>query len=216
MTLPDYVTLSDIADKLPDNSVSTGVSYDVLVSSLITRCSRQFDRMTNRKPGAYAVTADTTRYFDGPLCHEPTVLPVGELAALPTSVSVAETGVIDRASGSGVYTLWAATNYYATPHNAADNGRPYEYLVVDQLNGTYSMWLSFPRGIKIVGKFGYSATVPEDIKDAVCNMVVRMLRKAQQNYVNVASINDIGQVMQGDKLDDDIMATVYQYKVMAI
>lgn len=216
MPLPDYVTLSDIADKLPDNAVSTGVDYDVLTAALITRCSRQWDKLTNRKPGAYAVTVDTTRYFDGPLCNDKSVLYVGEMAALPTSVSVAETGVIDRASGSGTYTLWAATNYYATPHNAADEGRPYEYLVLDVLNGNYSQWYAFPRGIKIVGKFGYSAAAPDDVKDAVCNMVVRLLRKAQQNYVNVASINDVGQVMQGDKLDDDIMAAVYHYRVLAI
>lgn len=236
MTLPTYCTLQDIKDAMPDNAVSTTSQYDTLVNEVIARTSRNFDKFTKRKPGAFAVSADVTRYFDGPSqgVYSPVYgfkaerltsgytgaisLYVGELAAFPTSVSVAETGQVDTGPSNtgGNYTLWPTSDYYPEPQNALDDGLPYGVLTLDILYGTHRIWYPFKRGIKIVGRFGYSTTPPDDVKQGVILMTVRLLRKAQQNYQNVATINDVGQIMQGDKVDTDITDTLEHYGRMTI
>ena len=236
MTLPAYCTLSDVKDSWPGSAIATTTTYDTMLNDEILEQSRQFDRATNRKPGAYAVTVDVTRYIDGPgyglfspvygyktqrLTSGYTgamTLMTGELAAFPTSVSMAQTAVIDTGSAdtNGVYTLVPNTDYYAEPSNALDEGLPYTKLTLDIINGTTRVWLPFKRGIKIVGKFGYSTTPPDDVRKCVKLMVIREIRKAQQNFLSVATINDAGQIMSGEKLDQDITNTILRYRKVAI
>lgn len=230
----DYCQLAEVKASMPDSAMYTTTTYDVLASNLITRASRAFDRLTHREPGAYYVTADTTRYFDGPgygmfspiygvrserLTNSyagAIALRTGEMADLPTSVAMAQTAVVATAGGSGTYTAVPTTDYWATPRNAAQFGRPYQALELDVINGTTRVWLPFRQGIRVIGKFGYALVVPEDIKETIILMVVRLLRKAQQNYVDTGVMLDSGQVMQGMKLDGDINELVMNYKRLAI
>lgn len=236
MAINDYCTLVNLKDSWPDNIIAASLSYDVMAADEITEQSRTFDRMTNRKPGAYAVDTDTTRYVDGPgyglfspiygyktqrLTSGYTgaiSLPVPELAAFPTSVSMSQSAVIDTGSANtnGQYTLVPNTDYYAEPENALEELIPYRMLTLDIINGTTRVWLPFKRGIKIVGKFGYSTTVPNDVRKCVKLMVIRQLRKAQQNFLEVATINEAGQIMSGAKLDYDISDIINRYRRMAI
>lgn len=236
MTLPNYCDLADVKRSWPENEIATLSTYDAMITDEIAEQSRQFDRDTNRKPGAYAVSADVTRYFDGPGYSQfspiygyrtqrlssgypgVTRLYVGELAAFPTSVSMAQSAQVDTGSGNnnGVYTLVPATDYYAEPSNALDEGIPIKFLTLDILNGTTAVWLPFKRGIKIVGKFGYSAAVPDDVRKCVKLMVIRQQRKAKQNYLEVAVINDAGQIMSGGKLDSDIGRVIDHYRRLAV
>lgn len=236
MTLPNYCALADVKASWPENEINTLTTYDAMITDEIIEQSRTFDRETNRKPGAYAVSADVTRYIDGPgyglfspiygyktqrLTNAYTgavSLPVGELAAFPTSVSMAQSAQVDTgsANNNGVYTLVPATDYYAEPGNALDEGMPFTRLTLDILNGTTRVWLPFRRGIKIVGKFGYSTTVPDDVRKCVKLMVIRQQRKAKQNFLDVATINDAGQIMSGAKLDSDIADIIRHYRRLVI
>lgn len=235
MTLPNYCTLADVKASWPENEINTLTTYDAMITDELAEQSRTFDRMTNRKPGAYAVTVDTTQYVDGPNYNHFTPvygyktqrlttgytgaisLPIPEMAAYPTSVSMALTAQIDTGnSNNGVYTLVPATDYYAEPDNALEEGIPFRTLTLDIINGTTRVWYPFRRGIKIVGKFGYSTTVPDDVRKCVKLMVIRQQRKAKQNFLDVATINDAGQIMSGAKLDSDISDIVSRYRRMAI
>jgi hypothetical protein len=225
MAINDYCTLAEVKASMPDNAVSSTTTYDALVTSLVTRISRTLDKFTGRKPGAYYVDTDVTHYpiygagstsinpFSerlGGSASDGVRLWIGELAAVPTSVAVSLTGSIST------YTAYSSTDFICGPYDALDNGLPYEWLELDLFNGTHPIWSSFPKGNKVVGKFGYSATVPDDIKEAAILMVVRMLRRAQQNYMNVATINGVGQIMQGDRIDDDIVKMIGHYRKLAI
>src|SRR5687767_509226 len=150
----DYCTATEIKDHLTDNQLDN--TYDTLLATLATRASRAIDKFTKRHNGAYSVSADSTRYFDG---MDGVELLVDELAAAPTSVSVAETGDVDSSAGSGgTYTAWAASDYLLWPYNALQIGLPYEALIIDRMYGTKATWYPFRKGIKIVGKFGFSLT----------------------------------------------------------
>lgn len=235
--MTDYCTVDDVKGAWPDNVIAVSSSpYDQMIADEITEQSRTFDRETNRKPGAFYVSADTTRYFDGPgyglfspiygyktqrLTSGYTgaiSLDIGQMAAFPTSVSMAQGAQIDTgsANSNGVYTLVPATDYYAEPSNALEEGIPIQKLTLDIVNGTTRVWLPYKRGIKIVGRFGFSTTPPDDVRKCVKLMVIRQLRKAQQNWLDVATINDAGQIMSAAKIDYDIADTLRRYRRMAI
>src|SRR5436305_1691455 len=118
----DYATLTELKQALPNlaSSFADG-SQDGLLTALITRASRALDRQTAREPGAYYVTADDTRYYDGPdsLCclHDGCrSLWVDELADVPTSVYVSPDG------NPANYALWSASDYWLWPYSAQSFG----------------------------------------------------------------------------------------------
>src|SRR4051794_18355498 len=98
MPINDYATLSELKAALPNLTASfADGSQDALLTALITRASRAIDRQTNREPGAYYVTADDTRYFDGPdslccLVEGCRSLWIDEIADVPTAVYVTPDG----------------------------------------------------------------------------------------------------------------------------
>src|SRR3990172_2498086 len=177
--MADYVTLVEIKNTLPDTTWST--AYDAILTSLITRAIRAIDRFTQRGDGEFAATGnDTTRYFDGMGDNE---LWIGELAAVPTTVAVAEGGDVDGAGGTGgTYTTWAATDYLVYPRNALAKGRPILRLDVDINNGTKAYWYPYPKSVKVTGKFGYAAVPPEIVKKATTIQAMRYFKRAQQAY----------------------------------
>jgi hypothetical protein len=180
----DYCTSTEAKALMPDQSWST--AYDALLSSLATQASREFDRYTNRPPGSYYVTTASDRYFtgDGSLCLYP-----GEMAAAPTAVAVAETGVLTT------YTAWStASDYQCLPYNAMDEGRPYDALFIDLTNGNKTYWPPFAKSIKVTAKWGYSAAVPEDITGACLTMVIRHFKRGQQGMADVGAIAELGQL----------------------
>jgi len=236
MTANNYVTLSDVKAEMPTNEVSTTNIWDTLITNLCTTLSRLFDKYTNRKPGAYNVTADVTRYFDGPSqgMYSPVYgfktqrlssgytgaikLYIGELAQFPTSVAVAENGQIDTEDGAnnGNYTVWPQTDFYGEPTNAFDEAHPYNFLSLDIIYGTHRIWYPYKKGIKIVGRFGYATSTPDPVHKALLLLVVKYVRKAQQNYLQTGSIMDATQVMSGSKPDDDLADLIELYRKKAV
>ena len=180
---------------MPDGNWST--TYDTLLAVLAKRASRAIDRYLKRKPGAFYVNTDVTLYFTGSGSR---TLWIGELAAAPTSVSVAETGDIVTPD----YTLWAETDYMCWPFNALDAGMPYVRLDIDQLNGSKSVWYSFPKSVKIVGKFGYSTSVPDDVMQVACIQTARWLKRGQQAFQDTGAIMELGQLTYTQRLDPDV------------
>lgn len=179
----DYCTATEIKDHLIDSQLDN--TYDTILATLATRASRAIDKFTKRHNGAYAVSADSTRYFDGVDCPE---LLIDELAAAPTSVSVAETGDVDSSAGSGgTYTAWAASDYLLWPYNALQIGLPYEALIIDRQYGTKSTWYPFRKGVKIVGKFGFSVTPPDEIKEACIIQAARYFKRGQQAFMDTSA-----------------------------
>lgn len=205
MAVNDYCTATEIKAVMPD--VSWGSTYDAVLEALAKRASRAIDRYVNRKPGAFYVSADVTRYFTG---DGSTLLQIGELAAAPTTVQVAETGVLTT------LTTWESTDYLCWPYNALDDGQPYTRLDIDIYNGTKSTWYAYPKAIKIAGKFGYSATVPDDVKQTAIIQTVRWFKRGQQAYSDTGAIVELGQLTYTKALDPDVALLIDHLRVQAI
>lgn len=209
MTL-DYITVADIKVVMPDTTF--GTSYDDLLAKIVTRASREFDRLTKRPTGAYAVGADSTRYFDGSGVRE---LWIGELAAAPTSVSVAEAGDVDDASGSGGdYTDWETSDYLLWPPNALAEGRPIIRLDIDQLNGSKAIWYAFPKSVKIVSLFGYSSSsnLPDDVVLATTIIATRLFKRGQQGFQDVSAVKDLAQLRYAKGVDPEVTEIIDYFK----
>jgi len=191
----DYCTNTEIKAAMPDGN--WGSSYDTLLTALATRASRALDGLLKRMPGAFYVSADATYYFTGSGDAE---LWIGELAAAPTSVAVAESGDITS------YTAWAATDYHLWPYNALSEGMPYQRLDIDLLNGTKALWYAYPKAVKIVGKFGFSAAIPDEIKEAAIIQASRWFKRGQQAYADTGAITELGQLHYTKQIDPDIAA----------
>lgn len=210
----DYTTISEVKTELIDTNWTT--AYDTLLTTVITDASRAIDTFTGREPGAYSVSSDTTRYFDGSGCSEQWI---GELAALPTTISVAETGVVDNAAGTGgTYTVYTTSDYFPWPDNALTERRPILRLDLDLLNGSKYVWYKFRRSVKIVGKFGYTTTanLPPEIKRATKIQAIRWFKRDQQAYQDVGAIVELGQLRYVQALDPDIAETINHFRKVTI
>jgi hypothetical protein len=208
MTAPLYLTLAQVKAYMPTNEVSTVATWDTMVTTLCTNLSRAFDSLTFRQIGAYAVNADVTAYFDGVSifagAYTESVF-VDELAAAPTSIGVSM-------SGNGSYVNLTPSDFWLWPYNAANNGKPYTRIDLNTQTGAYKSWPTYPHSVKVVGKFGYSVTVPDDVYEALLLYAVRMIRKAQTNYLEVGTLLDSGQVLTGMKRDEDLLGLIALYK----
>lgn len=210
----DYTTVSEVKTVLVDTS--WGTSYDALLTVLITRASRAIDLFTGREPGAYSVNADTTRYYDGSGCS---VLWCDELAAVPSTVAVAETGVVDNASGTGGnYTNWATSDYFCWPYNALTERKPFLRLELDQLNGFKFSWYRFPRSVKITGKFGYTTTtnLPPEVVQTTIIQAARWFKRGQQAFQDTGAIVELGQLTYTKALDPDIAELIMHLRKVTI
>ncbi len=202
-----YCTPAEIIEVMPDNQ--WGTSYDSLFDALARRASRLIDRVCKVEPGFFFADTDQVRYFDG---SGETKQYVDALAAVPTKVEVAESGVVDNASDTGgAYTTWSASDYFCWPYNALKRGQPYRRLDLDLLNGSKATWYAYPRSVKITGKWGFSTSVPDEIKQATITQVVRWFKRGQQGFQDVGAITDLGQLRYVNKLDPDIENIVVNF-----
>ena len=197
MAANDYCDVDEVKNAMPDGN--WGASYDVLLPLLAARASRAIDRYTKREPGAYYVNADTTRYFTG---GSEVDLQIGEMAAVPTTVSIAETGDITS------LTALVATDYFMEPANALLEGLPYNFIRLDTLNGDWYYWPSFQKSVVIVGKFGYSATVPDDVKQCAIIQCARWFKRGQQGFQDTGAVAELGQLKYVKTMDPDIQVIV--------
>lgn len=195
-----YCTVADIKSAMPDGN--WGATYDAELARLAEVASRVVDRVTRREPGAYSVTADSTRVFDG---SGAALLWVDELAAAPALVEVAETG------DTTAYTAWSATDYVAWPYNAPSLGVPYLRLDVDLINGSKTIWPKFPRAVRVTGRWGYSTTVPPEIKQAAIMIAARAFKRGQQAYRDVGAVVELGQLQYVQQLDPEVQVLLAKF-----
>lgn len=193
----DYCTVQEVKDMLPDVDWD-GAHYDAILGSLITRASRLIDTFTDREPYAFTAQA-VTKYFDG---NGKSELYIGDLASDPAEVSVKWNGadyeVVDKA------------DYYCIPVNALLQSQPYNYIRLER--GYFPCWR---KAVKVKGNFGYSITMPDDIKQAAIIQVVRWFKHGQQAFQNNAANNELGTPQYGG-LDDSVTSILQAYRRLVI
>lgn len=200
MAANDYCSWAEVEATLV--GPTWGSTYDTIGALLITRCSRAIDTYADVEPGFFYVSADTTRWFDGTGSAH---LWVGRLAAAPTTVSMALTGVVDNAAGSGgSYTALTTSDYLLWPSNSLLEGEPYERL--DIAGSTYTAWEQGYKTVKIVGKYGWATAVPDEIKQATIIEVTKILNRGLQAYQDTGAVVDLAQMTYTQPLDPATVA----------
>ena len=196
----DYAVLTEVKAALPDTN--WGTAYDAILTALITRASRALDRFTSYWPGAFFASVDETRYYDGDGTSRQWI---DHLAAVPTTLAVAETGIVDTDVGAGgSYTTWLAADYMLWPRNALRDGQPYQRIDVDAFNGSKVAFYAYKRGVKIIGKFGYSLVVPDEMKQAAIIQTTHWFKLGQQAFQKTGAVVELGQLTYAQKLDPDV------------
>jgi hypothetical protein len=217
----DYCTLVEVQASLPDIPVWT-TQYNTFINRLIPAASRLVDRKTNREPGAYYASANQVRVYDGidwsgysstrMYGHDQTLafeafgapvsyrsLRIDEIAGAPSLVEMSLDGM--------TYQSLVANDYFMWPYNAAQQGQPYTRIDLNLLGGNYQFLYSWPRAVRVTGPFGYSASVPDDVKQVVIIQVARWFKRGQQMYQDMAVVTDGVQAVY-TKMDNDLAELV--------
>lgn len=104
--------------------------------------------------------------------------------------------------GNRVYErTWAATDYDLEPENAALDGKPYTRIATTPM-GRYGFPGGMAKGVKVTGKFGWSA-VPSKVKSA-CLLQAERLFKRKDAPFGVIGSAEMGQLQVIPKLDPDV------------
>lgn len=200
----DYCSSSDIKNQMPRSGLAGTTDYDDTLTALITNASRLIDNEVGQWPGFfYPTTDDETRYFDG---NGEIEIDIDPLVSL-TTVSVSEDGNY----ASSDYTDWTLnTDFYTWPYNATAITQPMQRLIVDY-NGSKSNWTRFRKAVKVTGVFGYTATVPEPIKQACIIQVMRWYMRGKQGYQDAGANVELGQMVYVKRLDPDVKELLWPY-----
>lgn len=185
-SVPELKSRLDIDDALDDDKVGR-ILYGIS-RAIDTHCKRRF----------YSTTADETRYFTAIYTNK---LYPGDVLSITTLKT--------DAGGDGTFeTTWTAnTDYYLEPFNATLDGQP--YTVISKIaNGNYSFPRLVQRGVQIVGKFGYSTTAPENIREA-CLLMAERLFKRKDAIFGITGSPEVGMLRQIVRDDPEIMALLY-------
>jgi hypothetical protein len=192
-----YTSLADIKTLLAIDSVD--VPDDTVIERMVESASRFFDGATWRR--FYTTAADETRYFkalNGERCYTDDIVSI-------TSVAIDQDG--DRT----YETTLATTDYDTKPDNTSLTSEPITWLEMSP-NGNYS-FTTQSKGVKIVGKFGFAAAAPADVKMTIEEIVINTYKKRfGVNTTGAATITGAGVVITPKDIPDTAMRCIDKYK----
>ena len=182
-----YATVEDLKQSLG----ITDSSDDTMLDAILAAVSRQIDQYTNRR--FYATTE--TRFYTARRVSDVIIDDCLSITTLATD-----------ADGDRVYEkTWSATDFDLYPYNATPYTR-----VEATVNGAYFFPVNIAKGVKIIGSFGYSATVPEPVNRA-CLIQAARLYKRKDALFGVMGSAEMGQLLVIPKMDPDVKLLLSGY-----
>ena len=177
--------------------ISAATTFDADIDRAINAASRWIDDYTGRR--FYAATE--TRYYSAPTRH---VLPVDDLLSVTTLKTDAD--------GDRVYEdTWATTDYDLLPYNALVQSPPGPYTQLQTTpEGSFHFPLDMPRGVEIVGSWGYVATAPPDVEMACVLWASRLFRRKDAPFglIGGESVELLRSILQSDP---DVLALLRRF-----
>jgi hypothetical protein len=180
-----YCTLAELRADLSIPTADT--DNDTRLTSVIQDVSREIDRECNRR--FYVMTAETRTYH------------ARDRRRLWTDDFIALTSITLDLDADGTYETTAAlTDYEFWPSNALLDGKPYERIEAVP-------WASYPfptryKGVKLVGSFGYSSTIPGVVHRAALIQCARIWQRPS-TPLGLSGAPDFG-VTAITRLDPDV------------
>lgn len=175
-----YCTLAEIKARLG----VTDTQDDAMLELVVQAVSRGIDNYCRRR--FYTTANDETRYYTALTSWAVWTDDIISVTALSTD------------SGDRTYsTAWSIDDYDLTPDQPPYIG------VCATPNGAYR-FPKYMRGVKIVGKFGYSAT-PDVVREACLLQSVRLFKRKDAPF-GIAGAGGMGQLMAISDMDPDVKA----------
>lgn len=196
MAASDYLTTAEFKAEAGISDVLD----DARIAIWITRAARAIDRACNVEPGYFAAQT-MTKLFDwwGNAATGTAHRDLADGLAVPALLSVTTLKTDEDGDGTYEITWTAGTDYALYPLNES----PKRVVRVLSETGRYT----FPEGqsrIQIVGSWGYAATAPADIQEAVFLQASRY-RARKNTPEGVAGNADTGFVRIAG-VDPDVVA----------
>lgn len=187
-----YCTLQEIKDYIVTST--TDATDDAVIEDAIEGVSRSFDVVTGRT--FYARTE--THYYDTPLNERELWINDDDLLTI-TTLTNGNAVVIT----SGQYKLY--------PLNKNPKYKIY-LLPASNVYWTADTSGNLEGAITLVGTFGYSATAPDDIREACRREVNSQLKKRfGENTTGIATITGAGVVITPEGFSKDTMQVLKKY-----
>lgn len=200
MATGDYCTVGELKQRIWPTGTTPDTTEDIMLQSIITATSRAIDNFCGRR--FYTTAADETRYFT--TRDEEYLWPDLDIISI-TSIAVDYNA--DRTYSTSLDTA----DYDLLPDNADTDSKPWSYLRIAPL-GTERL-PKHQRGIKIVGKFGWS-TVPTAVKEACLLQGMRLWRRRDAPF-GVISNPAGGDMRLLEHIDPDVQMLLYPYRKWA-
>jgi len=195
----DYTTPAIVRDYLGISSTSD----DPLLIQICEAAQSAVNRYTRRE---FGISADSTRYFDarGPHIYNRTLYFGYDLCAVTS---------ITNGDGDAI----AATDYSLIPRNVGtDPNSPIyaPYYAVRLLSNSTDIYWTYDTewmdAIRIVGKWGYSVTVPNDIAQATMRLASFYYRQKDAQMYDTTVI-EAGVVARPMAMPVDVRALLDRY-----
>jgi hypothetical protein len=215
-----YATVAELKKDI--NLTDASGTWTATLQRCLDAATKAINRFCRRPDGFVADTTATARYYPG---SGGPVQRIDECASV-TAVAVKDSSSDDEDS----YTSWTVGTVGSTtgadvfpatgdPEYPDFNSTPHTFLLVGA-NGSYS---TFPSGryttrggfepefvttrgvpvVKVTARWGYAATVPDDIKEATIMQSARWYKRLQSAMADSVASADFG-VLQYRKLDPEI------------
>lgn len=161
----NYATIGEVKDAVSDSLSPNTTKYDALLTALIARASRYIDILFKKPVGGFMATASSAKLFDG---NGKRVLHIDEAVSI---------SLVEYSFNDGSFTAFGAGTWLAMPY---DNS-PF-WGIQTEFNNPLGY---FPKGtanIRVTAVWGYSAVVPDLIKQATIIQTVRWFKRGQSNF----------------------------------
>jgi len=212
----DYCTPEDVRKQLGGKQAQ---DTDLLIKTLIQACARHINRLLGKPMGFIAEAAASARIFPG---SGRTYQYIDDCISI-TLVEVKDSPTDDT------YTAWTSDDWTAAsgdPHYPEFNDLPYDMLLINP-SGDEACFTSGgyygPRGfppytagaatptVRVTARWGYAASVPEDIKQATIAQTARWYKRAEAAWDDVTARREEGQLVYRE-LDPDIQSMLLNGK----
>lgn len=186
-----YCSVGDVTERLNINNGDD----DPFITSLISACSELVDRHCMWPAGFFAVSANSTRYYDAEAVQDG-VLKLGVPLADPT-ITVLNGDTV--AVTSGMYRLH--------PRNVSPKWEIH-------LLSSYSWIFNTDGEISVTGKFGYSLSdaIPAGIIEATAEYAAWMLKRYQGALQDATANFDLGQLVYSKPMPVQVVAKLASYR----
>lgn len=147
-------------------SVLTDAQKSIDLSGTAAAAIADWERDTHWEPFLSSGQDVTLTFSPGDVLYPPNELPMLDLDGGVLSVTSLTVGVTQTNPGT---VLTQDTDFFLMPGRAPRKGKPYTYIEFYRANFASFGWMGapVPNSIVLVGKTGYSLTVPDDVFQSV-------------------------------------------------